>query len=48
MKKFVLTVILLSCICLTGNGMTNNQATIGKIEESLYGFKYDNETTLSR
>ena len=48
MKKFVLTILLLSSICLTCFGLAANQTTLDKIEESLYGFKYDNETALSR
>ncbi len=49
MKKFVL---LIAITFLFGSGisfaLTASQATLGKIEESLYGFQYNNETELAR
>lgn len=51
MKK---TVLLIACMLLLNGGLvpalavTSMQATLGKIEESLYGFQYNNENDLTR
>jgi len=48
MKKIILlTTVILLGTC-TVQAQSSIQATLGKIEESLYGFKYDNENDLIR
>lgn len=49
MKNFVLLIAF--ALLLNGgvsNALTSTQATLGKIEDSLYGFQYNNESDLSR
>ena len=48
MKNFVLIFVSIFIISLPSFCAEAKQVTLGKIEESLYGFKYDNEQDLSR
>lgn len=48
MKKIVLFPIIMLLMGLPAFSQTTTQAQIGKIEESLYGFQYNNETDTER
>lgn len=51
MKKLILLIaitMLINGAFLPIVAQTSSQATLGKIEESLYGFKYDNENDMTR
>ncbi|MBR6098236.1 hypothetical protein IKP85_00650 [bacterium] len=48
MKKLILCITLGLMLFQAANGTPSNQATIGKIEESLYGFQYNDENMSSR
>ncbi len=51
MKKIILIAVLILCCNLGGNiilAQTTTQATLGKIEDSLFGFQYNEESDLSR
>ena len=48
MKKTILLAALICILAPQGFCLTANQETIGKIEESLYGFQYNDESMQSR
>ena len=48
MKKFILLSAVILVLAQQGQCLTSNQQTIGKIEESLYGFQYSDESMASR
>jgi len=48
MKKLILLTAFILMLTSQGYCLTQNQQTIGKIEESLYGFQYSDENMASR
>ena len=48
MKNFILLIAVIIIFAQQGICLTSNQQTIGKIEESLYGFQYSDESMASR
>ncbi len=51
MKKTVLLIVCILLLCCGASEVlaaSSTQATLGKIEESLYGFQYNNENDISR
>ena len=48
MKKYIILIALLTALVQSANAVTPTQSTLGKIEESLYGFQYSNESNTER
>ena len=48
MKKLILSVAIIMLFAPQTLSLTANQTILGKIEESLYGFQYNDENTQSR
>jgi len=48
MKKYIILIALLTALVQSANAVTPTQSTLGKIEESLYGFQYSNESNIER
>lgn len=48
MKKIILLVVLTLILNTSAYAVTSTQATLGKIEDSLYGFQYSGEKDLNR
>ena len=48
MKKIILSIVLALILKTSAFALTANQTTLGKIEDSLYGFQYSDEKDLTR